>query len=115
MSEQTNDQTNENANAPEQPTQAPAPATEVALSGVTATAEVGDLSAVATQAATGLPTSTPLEPDPTAAHDFTPDVAAALVELANIEQVALFWGGDRGAQLRNSVGRARIALTGRAD
>lgn len=34
-----------------------------------------------------------------------------LHELGDMEQTALFWGGERGVKLRNSVCRARLLLT----
>lgn len=71
-----------------------------ALAGANAVAEAGG----AAQPAAGT------DPAPTVA---VPSDAfdAAMKELDEIERVALFWGGDRGTQVRNSVCRARLLLT----
>lgn len=77
--------------------------TTVALSGATAAGDAGDLASVATAAAAGLPSDRTIPGGV---------FAAAMAELDNLEQTALFWGGETGVKMRNMVCRARGLLTG---
>lgn len=69
----------------------------------------------AVAAAAGLPTQTPPPVDESQAFDVTLSRQAFLGmsnNLDKMERIALFWGGERGVELRNLVCATRELLTG---
>jgi len=102
--------------------------TTLPITGVAGTGEAGDTAAstpeqpTATSAPAPAPAPEGVTTDPVAPGDtnlslrdaFQPDVHAACAALDEIERIALFWGGDRGAQIRNQTTLARLALTGQS-
>lgn len=71
--------------------------------------EGGNPASMASDAGGAQPPAAP----PASGHTpFVPDIDGALAQLEAIERIALFWGGERGTELRNHVGHARIALVG---
>jgi hypothetical protein len=111
------------AGVAEQPTGADETTTNVAISGAAADAAVGDvsgaLSTMAVDPAGALTDAASHVAEGVRAHRNTPvtitqgqllDLSSTLDEL---ERIALFWGGERGTQIRNLVCRTRFDIFGK--